>query len=45
MQQLFYLASLASLFFGIQSSNFATFLLTSLIAYVFMEAAVSLEKE
>jgi hypothetical protein len=42
MQKLMYLAALACLFAGIQSANFATFLLASLMAYVFLEAADTL---
>ena len=33
------------MFAGIQSGNFVTFLLSSLIAYVFMDAADLLEKD
>lgn len=39
MQKLMYLTAMASLFIGIQSGNFVTFSLFSLMAYVFIEAA------
>jgi len=45
MQRLMYLSALGCMFAGIQSGNFVTFLLSSLIAYVFMDAADLLEKD
>nr|DAX24941.1 MAG TPA: hypothetical protein [Caudoviricetes sp.] len=45
MQRLMYLSALGCMFAGIQSGNFVTFLLSSLIAYVLMDAADLLEKD
>ena len=45
MRKLMIIAALVCLFAGMQSGNFVTFLLAALIAYVFIEAAESMEKE
>lgn len=45
MQTMMYLSVLGCMFAGIQSGNFVTFLLTSLAAYVFMEAADAMKKK
>lgn len=39
MRKLMYLAAMASLFVGMQSGNFVTFILSSLMAYVLIEAS------
>lgn len=44
MQTMMYLSALGCLFAGIRSGNFVTFLLASLVAYVFMEAADAMKK-
>lgn len=45
MQTMMYLSALGCMFAGMQSGNFVTFLLASLIAYVFMEAADAMKKK